>query len=486
MEFLLRYRPDEGKEDLRGFEWRYLWRRCEGASDATYRGHSDQVRSVAYSPDGKFVVTGSADSTVRILDVGQQKEVGKATLDGSGVMCIAISPDGKTLACATGNWKNSAVVGNVYLVDVDTRRIVTSLQGHDKTVNSVAFSNDGKLLVTASEDNTVRVWARSGTNKPMITFAGHSGGANKALFSPDSTLVAAGSGDGTFQVWELKSRKLIADSIVNVSGIMSLAFAPDGKMLLLGTRDGPVLFWNVHDRKIADKRDPKQGLINCIAFSRDGREFATAGSDCTIKLWNTADRSVKPKTLRGHQDLVFSVAFSPTESRLASGSGDQTVKLWNTERKFIMPTLTQHAAVTSLAIAPGGKMLASADGESIGRVAAKKPEIHLWSVVRPTKETGVLRGHTDIIYSVAFAPDGATLASGGRDNTVMLWDVEKGLPLQTLTGQTGAVFAVKFSPDGKLLATGSGDTSIRLWKIVDHQAQPAGTLSGHTGRVRGR
>ncbi|MCI0387306.1 MAG: hypothetical protein MOB07_00835 [Acidobacteria bacterium] len=190
--------PKPGEEDMRGFEWRYLWRLCH-RDLLTLKGHGDTVPSVAFSPDGKRLATGSWDRTAKLWDAVTGQELATLKGHGDGVSSVAFSPDGKRLA--TGSFDRTAK-----LWDAVTGQEITTLKGHADEVSSVAFSPDGKRLATGSRDRTVRLWDAA-TGQELMTLKGHGDIVSSVAFSPDGKLLASGSYDGTVQLWIAATEK---------------------------------------------------------------------------------------------------------------------------------------------------------------------------------------------------------------------------------------------------------------------------------------
>ncbi|MER0240913.1 WD40 repeat domain-containing protein [Streptomyces sp. HSW2009] len=348
------------------------------------------------------------------------------------------------------------------------------LFGHTDFVRALAYRPDGRLLASASEDRTIRLWdtadpghARA-LGRPTVTHGER--GPRSLAFSPDGRLLASGGHDNTVRLWDVSDPARITPVgpvlTGHQDGVISLAFSPDGKVLASGSDDETVRRWDVSRPAAARPlgrplvADTADG-VRAVAFSPDGKTLATTGFDQRIRLWNVTDPArptLRGRPLEGHQEPVWSLAFSPDGHTLASAGYDRTVRLWDVTdpqrpRRRGEPLTGHEDAIWAVAFSPDGETLASAGLDDT---------VRLWYVKNPDypKSLGEpLTDHTDGVWAVAFSSDGRTLASAGRDQAVRLWR----RPDTLLTGHTEPVNAVAFHPEGRLLASAGNGGAVRLW-----------------------
>ncbi|AKG22118.1 trypsin-like peptidase domain-containing protein [Calothrix sp. 336/3] len=288
---------------------------------STLTGHSNWVSSVAFSPDGQTLASGSLDNTIKIWNPKTGKLITTLTGHSNWVSSVAFSPDGQTLASGSGD-------KTIKIWNPKTGKLITTLTGHSDSVYSVAFSPDGQTLATGSHDKTIKIWDPR-TGELITTLkGGHYGWVSSVAFSPDGQTLASVSEDTNIKIWNPRTGKLIT----TLKGghyqlVTSVVFSPDGQTLATGSRDNTIKIWNPKTGRLITTLTGHSGSVWSVAFIRDGQTLATGSGDYTIKLWNPRTGKLIT-TLTGHSNGVNSVAFSPDGQTLASGSDDKTIKIW--------------------------------------------------------------------------------------------------------------------------------------------------------------
>ncbi|RKU17680.1 hypothetical protein C6501_03530 [Candidatus Poribacteria bacterium] len=243
-------------------------------------GHTEGVLSVAFSPDGQMLASGSSDDTIRLWNVETGTELRELTGHTSYVNSVAFSPDGQMLA--SGSWDET-----IRLWNVETGTELRKLTGHTNDVNSVAFSPDGQMLASGSWDETIRLWSVE-TGAELRKLTGHTEGVWSVAFSPDGQMLASGSDDDTIRLWGVETGRELRELIGHTERVRSVAFSPNGKTLASGSEDRTIRLWDVETGRGLRKLIGHTNNVNSVMFSPDGQMLASgSGSwDNTIRLWD--------------------------------------------------------------------------------------------------------------------------------------------------------------------------------------------------------
>ncbi|KYC43838.1 hypothetical protein WA1_01395 [Scytonema hofmannii PCC 7110] len=456
----------------------WLWEVANMNQIVTCNGHTAWVRSLAFSPDGQILASGSNDQTVRLWNAHTGQCLKTLRGHTSWVQSLAFSPDGQILASASNDQ-------TVKLWNAHTGQCLQTLLGHSDRVIFTTFSPNGQTLVTGSEDETVRLWDVNG-GKCLRVLQIHINWVLSIALSPDGQTLATGSDGTTVKFWDLATGECIKTLPDYNSYVWAVAFSPDGKTLVTGSEDKTVKVWDVltgkclqtlHEHNNSPIGGNEASRIWLVAVNPDGKSLLSVSENQTMKLWDIRTGQCLRKVY-GYSNWILSVAFSPNGQMLASSSEDQRVRLWDVTTGQCLRTLPGHTnLISSVTFAPQNLNDCTASKSIISdREIGKQQEsqilasssddttIKLWDA-----NTGeclrTLWGHDSWVHSVSFSPNGQILASGSRDQTVKLWDWHTGECLHTLEGHINQVKTISFSSCGKMLASGSDDNTIKLWDV---------------------
>lgn len=519
----------------RGFEWFFLDQRLR-ETWRSWQGHERSVSTVAFSPDGHLLASGSADDTVRLWDVKSQQLLKTLRGHRNMVWCLAFFPDGSRLVSSGGDgrailwdirtgqevltlpktrsrdWLESSAFrqpiarpsGRVEAVAVspDGEHVVTgddagnamiwsartgeperAIEAHRKTIHGVAFTPDGSRLVTSSYDKTAKVWdVQSG--REMMTLEGHTNAIESHAISADGRHLITGSHDGTARIWDLETGKELRQLPGPRGGVMCVAFAPDGQRVATGG-ETTASIWVFHTGAILKRYRTQGATIDSCAFSPDGRWLALVDLARRIALWNvTAEGDYAELT--GQDQYLYAIRFSPDGRRLVTGGIGKTVETWDATTHQQLARCSGHDGFiqTAIFLSDGRRVASAGDDHSV----------RIWDAATGTPLVLLLE-HGDRVNSLAGFGDGRRLASGSNDGTVRIWDLSNERSIATLDAG-GAVVAVAVSPDDTSLAlavsrrgvllcnlTGTdmklGNLTTNLASCVTFSPDGASVLAGH-------
>ena len=370
---------------------------------AVVQGHTGAVYSVAVTPDGARIVTGSNDSTARVWDATTGAELLQLRGHTGAVLVVAVTPDGTRIVTASADQ-------TARIWDARTGTEELQLKGHTRRVYSVAVTPDGTRIVTASEDRTARIWdARTGAE--LLPLRGHTGAVYSVAVTPDGARIVTASEDNTARVWDAST----GVELLQLKG---------------------------HTRPVYN-----------VAVTPDGARIFTASADNTARAWD-AQNGAELLQIKGHTGAIWRVAVTPDGARIVTASADQTARIWDARTGAELLPLTGHiGAVYSVAVTLDGDRVVTASADRTARI---------WDA-RTGAEDLQLKGHTGAVQAVAVTPDGARIVTGSNDSTARVWDATTGALLLQLRGHTRPVYSVAVTPDGARIVTGSLDNTARVW-----------------------
>ncbi|KIM32319.1 hypothetical protein M408DRAFT_326926 [Serendipita vermifera MAFF 305830] len=302
-----------GSGAISNIEENLLQERLNPVDNASYQDDcgcmsGTRTHSVAYSPDGRNIVSGSSDDTIRIWDAKAGILV-KGPLKGDTfrVNSVAYSPDSRHIASGCGDFK-------VRIWDAATGILIGEpFEGHRFRVSSIIYSSDGRKIVSGSHDRTIRIWDVATGKQIGEPLTGHTKSVTSVAYSPDNQRIVSGSYDGTIRVWDVTTGSSVGDVLATHSkGVASVAYSPDGQKIVSCSYDCTIRQWDA-----------------AVAYSPDGRNIVSGSSDNTIRIWNAAIGAPVGEPLKGHTNFVTSVAYSPDGRNIVSGSYDHTVRVWD-------------------------------------------------------------------------------------------------------------------------------------------------------------
>ncbi len=402
-----------------------------------------------------------ARETLRRLELLRVRERldADAVQDGLAILASLVRADPSDRAAAT--WLLAELTHRSFTLPVREPFV------HGDAIHSAEVSRDGRRLLTASRDNSARLWDLA-TGKPIGNPLAHSADLVQpgeylsglhpvvAAFSPDGSRAVTASLDGTARLWNSTNGEPSTGVLAHPSGVTCVGFTPDGQRLASGCKDGSVRFWKVHDGAPVGPVLRHDDWVNVVAFSPDGSLLLTASDDATARVWRMPGGEATG-TLIQHAFAVRDACFSPDGTRVATASSDQTAGIWDvaTGKPLVPPLRQPWLSPNSVAFSPDGLRLVIASADRTARI---------WDATTG-QPIGSALSHRGVVRTARFSPDGQRIVTASQDRTARVWDARTARPLTERIPHLGAVWSAAFTPDGTRVVTASSDRTAVIWDV---------------------
>lgn len=367
------------------------------------QGHTDEINSVQFSPNGENIITGSRDNTAKI-------------------------------------W------------DTDSGKLLIELKGHRNYVINAQFSSDGKKVITASGDKTAKIWDTNSGNL-LVELIGHQYDLITAEFSPDASKVVTTSWDNNAKVWDTHTGELIVDLVGHTSKISSARFSPDGQKIVTGAHDNSAKIWNAKNGKILADLKGNTHWISIAKFSPDGKQLFTADLSNNTKIWDAFSGNLQTNIV-GHTTVVKKAAFSPDGKRIFTTSENKISKIWDAVTgDYLIEVTGYRDHVLTVQFSPDGKKVIETSYDSTAKIC---DAVNGWLLV-------VLKAHKDSITYAQFSTDGNKVITCSKDKTAKVWNANTGEMLLDLKGHTSVVLKAHLNTDNNTILTAGADKYVKVW-----------------------
>ncbi len=457
-----------------------LWETASGTFLGDVGTHTLAINAVAFSSDGHYLATASADGTAQITDLTtcEGTTCTFQTFESQAALwSVAFSPDSKFIV--TGSEDQ-----NAYKINLASNAVEIQLSGHSDAVLGVAYSPNGKYIATGSRDGTARIWDWK-TGQPIAVLRGHNSSVWSVAFTPDSRLLLTGSADTTANLWDISDNAVLRVLRGHLNKVFGADYSGDGKRVISVGADRAARVWDVEKVSIIANLIGHQGWVNDGALNHDGTRAATASFDGMARIWDLTQCAPDCPflELKVHNvAAVRSVTFSPDEKLILTAGDDGYVRLWDATTGALVSADQAHESVINHAAF-------SSDGKWIVTAGNHGSALVLDAATGEGKF--VLFGqHTGPLNNASFNHDGTLIVTASDDRTARVWDIAHcpldgsalSCPSKPLKGHLGAVTSAVFTQDGKFIVTSSADKTARVWDA--NTLETISILRGHTDKIQ--
>lgn len=437
-----------------------------GALLRTLTGHYGAVRVVAVTSDGKQVISGSDDGTLKVWNLDTGELLLTFTAHSTSVRALAVTTDGMRII--SGSSDKTLKVWNL-----ETGEELLKFNGHRGYINTIVIAPNNKQFISGDDYNIFKVWDLV-TKAEIYTFSGHQSLVNTVIVTLDGKRVISGDSGNILKVWSLETGKELLTFTGHTSSVITAIASQDGKLVISASSNNKVCIWNLETGKLETEKklftsDGNYDLISLATITTDAQRVIYVNDDNNIKICSlkTGEEVI---TLSGHSQTVNAIAVTPDNKQIISASSDKTLKVWNLETHKETTTFNYHSAcVNTVAITPDGQQAIS---------GSEDKNLKVWNL-DTGKEVFTLAGHNASVNAIAITPSGKQVISGSSDKTIKIWDLYEKQGLfsfisnlitqrhRTINAHSDLVSALAVSSDGKkIFSSGSSDKILKIWDCV--------------------
>lgn len=417
------------------------------------RGHTQVVNVLAFSPDSKVLASGSSDTTIRLWDVKSGDEM-RCIQSTGWAGFLVYSHDGSFLAATSNKYA-------IDIWDAKTDEKHSSLAGHQSIVRGVSFSPDDKVIVSGSDDLTIRFWDMDSGLQRGQPHRGHQHWILSVAFSPDGSFVASSASDNTVRLWDAHVNAL-DDQVTKrhrSSSRRALDILGDGSRIVSGTEDGTIHIWDATTFTQLKTLEGHTNCINSLKYSRDGKYIFSSSDDHSIRVWNAESGTQLRHITSDTPRKVEALALSPDGKQLAFAACEDKIRVWSTETwEVIAEGILYHGQhiIYTLCYSRDGSLLAPGGADKL---------VNIWTADDMRLNGKPLEGHQGVIFAAVFSANADKLVSGDDDCTIRIWSVATREQLHHINWHTQWVTCIDLSPDGNRFVVGSADTNLSIWDL---------------------
>lgn len=431
-----------------------VWDMETGAQLRAIKGHESGVNAITVTPTGTRIISGSSDKTIRVWDWETESQLMAIKELKGSVNAITVTPDGKCIV--SGSSDNTICVW-----DLETGTQLRVIEGHESSVNAITVTPDSKCIVSGSDDNTIRVWDLE-TGMQLKTIKEHNSGVKAITMTPDGKRIISGSSDKTIRIWDLETGAPISEPIQgHKDWVNAVAVTPDSKLIVSGSYDNTIRVWDLETgvqlKAIIGYKEGYKSGVNTIAvtFSNKRERIVSGFNYGAIRVWNlkTGDQLI---AIEKYKRGVNAVTISLDDKYIVSGSEDKTIRVWDLKTKVLLKAFEGHKSrVNAVSLTPDGKRIISGSDDKSIRVWS----LETWNHLRD------IEGHEDIVSIVKVTPSGKHIISGSDDNTIRIWNIETGEYIRSLKGLKSSVNFIALTPNGKFVISEGRDHTFYIWNF---------------------